>query len=190
MLSPIGFDSFGLPAENAAIQTGTHPRIHTDANVEALSDSLRRIGAVYDWRRAVKSHDPTYIRWTQWIFLKFYEAGLVYRDNAPVNWCPGCQTVLANEQVLGDGTCERSGDPLSSETWSSGSTGLPPTPSNSLTIWTTSTGPRRSKSCSATGSDGRREPSLAYLYPTPTDQPERMWRPWPSSRLDPTRRSA
>ena len=73
---------------------------------------MRRIGAVYDWRRAVKSHDPTYIRWTQWIFLKFYEAGLVYRDNAPVNWCPGCQTVLANEQVLGDGTCERSGDPV------------------------------------------------------------------------------
>ena len=112
VLSPIGFDSYGLPAENAAIQTGTHPRIHTDANVEALSDSLRRIGAVYDWRRAVKSHDPTYIRWTQWIFLKFYEAGLVYRDNAPVNWCPGCQTVLATEQVLGDGTCERSGDPV------------------------------------------------------------------------------
>jgi len=112
VLSPIGFDSFGLPAENAAIQTGTHPRIHTDANVEALSASLRRIGAVYAWRRAVKSHDPTYIRWTQWIFLKFYEAGLVYRDNAPVNWCPGCQTVLANEQVLGDGTCERSGDPV------------------------------------------------------------------------------
>jgi len=112
VLSPIGSDSSGLPAENAAIQTGTHPRIHTDANVEALSDSLRRIGAVYDWRRAVQSHDPTYIRWTQWIFLKFYEAGLVYRDNAPVNWCPGCQTVLANEQVLGDGTCERSGDPV------------------------------------------------------------------------------
>ena len=112
VLSPIGFDSFGLPAENAAIQTGTHPRVHTDANVEALSASLRRIGAVYDWRRMVKSHDPSYIRWTQWIFLKFYEAGLVYRDNAPVNWCPGCQTVLANEQVLGDGTCERSGDPV------------------------------------------------------------------------------
>lgn len=110
VLSPIGFDSFGLPAENAAIKTGTHPRIHTDENVEALSASLRRIGAVYDWRRVVKSHDPSYIRWTQWIFLKFYEAGLVYRATAPVNWCPGCQTVLANEQVLGDGTCERSGD--------------------------------------------------------------------------------
>ncbi len=110
VLSPIGFDSFGLPAENAAIQTGTHPRINTEANIEALSASLRRIGAVYDWRRVVRSHDPSYIRWTQWIFLKFYEAGLVYRGQAPVNWCPGCQTVLANEQVLPDGTCERSGD--------------------------------------------------------------------------------
>ena len=110
VLSPIGFDSFGLPAENAALKNGTHPRVHTDANIEALSASLKRIGAVYDWRRQVKSHDPSYIRFTQWIFLKFYEAGLVHRKNAPVNWCPGCRTVLANEQVLSDGTCERSGD--------------------------------------------------------------------------------
>ena len=107
VLSPIGFDSFGLPAENAAIKTGTHPREHTEANIERLSSSLRRIGAVYDWRRTLSSHDPDYIRFTQWIFLKFYEAGLVYKAIAPVNWCPGCQTVLANEQVLGDGTCER-----------------------------------------------------------------------------------
>jgi leucyl-tRNA synthetase len=110
VLSPIGFDSFGLPAENAAIKTGTHPRINTEANIEMLSASLRRIGAAYDWRRVIRSHDPSYMRWTQWIFLKFYEAGLVYRGHAPVNWCPGCQTVLANEQVLPDGTCERSGD--------------------------------------------------------------------------------
>jgi leucyl-tRNA synthetase len=110
VLSPIGFDSFGLPAENAAFQAGTPPRINTEANIEALSASLRRIGAAYDWRRVIRSHDPSYIRWTQWIFLKFYEAGLVYRGHAPVNWCPGCQTVLANEQVLPDGTCERSGD--------------------------------------------------------------------------------
>ncbi|MGY6500343.1 MAG: leucine--tRNA ligase [Acidimicrobiales bacterium] len=110
VLSPIGFDSFGLPAENAAIRTGEHPRTFTDARIEELSSSLRRIGAVYDWRRTVKSHDPAYIRWTQWIFLRFLEAGLAYRAEAPVNWCPGCQTVLANEQVLADGTCERSGD--------------------------------------------------------------------------------
>ncbi|MYG94377.1 MAG: leucine--tRNA ligase [Acidimicrobiia bacterium] len=111
VLSPIGFDSFGLPAENAAIKTGTHPRVYTDANIELLSSSLRRIGAVYDWRRTFSSHDPAYIRFTQWIFLRFYEAGLVYRATAPVNWCPGCQTVLANEQVLGDGNCERCSQP-------------------------------------------------------------------------------
>jgi leucyl-tRNA synthetase len=110
VLSPIGFDSFGLPAENAAIQTGEHPRTFTDARVEELTASIMRIGAVYDWRRVVKSHDPDYIRWTQWIFLRLLEAGLAYRASAPVNWCPGCQTVLANEQVLADGTCERSGD--------------------------------------------------------------------------------
>jgi leucyl-tRNA synthetase len=110
VLSPIGFDSFGLPAENAAIKTGTHPRIFTDERIEELTSSLRRIGAGYDWRRVVKSHDPTYTRFTQWIFLQLLEAGLAYKRKAPVNWCPGCQTVLANEQVLPDGTCERSGD--------------------------------------------------------------------------------
>ncbi len=110
VLSPIGFDSFGLPAENAAIKAGSHPRVFTDARIEELASSLRRIGASYDWRRKVTSHDPRYIRWNQWIFLRFLEAGLAYRAEAPVNWCPGCQTVLANEQVLPDGTCERSGD--------------------------------------------------------------------------------
>jgi leucyl-tRNA synthetase len=110
VLSPIGFDSFGLPAENAAIKTGTHPRVFTDARIAELSSSLRRLGAVYDWRREVRSHDPAYIKWNQVIFLKLWEAGLAYRAKAPVNWCPGCQTVLANEQVLPDGTCERSGD--------------------------------------------------------------------------------
>jgi len=110
VLSPIGFDSFGLPAENAAIKSGEHPRPFTDARIEELSSSIQHIGAVYDWRRVVKSHDPNFIRWTQWIFLRFLEAGLVYRAKSTVNWCPGCQTVLANEQVLSDGTCERSGD--------------------------------------------------------------------------------
>ena len=110
VLSPIGFDSFGLPAENAAIRTGEHPRTFTEARIAELSSSLGRIGAVYDQRRVFRSHDPAYIRWTQWIFLKFHEAGLAYRAEAPVNWCPGCRTVLANEQVLPDGTCERSGD--------------------------------------------------------------------------------
>jgi leucyl-tRNA synthetase len=110
VLSPFGFDSFGLPAENAAIKTGTHPRTFTEARMAELRSSLVRLGAVYDWRREVTSHDPTYIHWNQLIFLKLWEAGLAYRATAPVNWCPGCQTVLANEQVLADGTCERSGD--------------------------------------------------------------------------------
>jgi leucyl-tRNA synthetase len=110
VLSPFGFDSFGLPAENAAIKTGTHPRIFTDARIEELRDSITSLGAVYDWRREIRSHDPEYMKWNQVIFQRLLESGLAYRANAPVNWCPGCQTVLANEQVLADGTCERSGD--------------------------------------------------------------------------------
>jgi leucyl-tRNA synthetase len=110
VLTPFGFDSFGLPAENAAIKTGTHPRVFTEARILELKSSVIRLGAVYDWRREVRSHDPSYIKWNQFIFLKFWEAGLAYRATAPVNWCPGCQTVLANEQVRPDGTCERSGD--------------------------------------------------------------------------------
>jgi len=109
VLSPMGFDSFGLPAENAAIKTGRHPRGFTDERIEQLRSSITRIGGVYDWRREVKSHDPSYMRWTQWIFLKFFENGLAYRKSAPVNWDPVDQTVLANEQVLADGTAERSG---------------------------------------------------------------------------------
>jgi len=110
VLSPFGFDSFGLPAENAAIKTGEHPRAFTSARIAELKASLHAIGASYDWRREVASHDPRYMRWTQWFFLRLLEVGLAYRANAAVNWCPGCQTVLANEQVLADGTCERSGD--------------------------------------------------------------------------------
>jgi leucyl-tRNA synthetase len=110
VLSPFGFDSFGLPAENAAIKTGTHPRAFTDARIAELKESIVALGAVYDWRREVRSHDPEYIKWTQVIFQRLLAADLAYRASAPVNWCPGCQTVLANEQVLPDGTCERSGD--------------------------------------------------------------------------------
>ena len=110
VLSPFGFDSFGLPAENAAIKAGSHPRLFTEDRMRELKSSVRRLGAVYDWRREVFSHDPNYMKWAQTIFLAFYERGLAYRAEAPVNWCPGCATVLANEQVLGDGTCERSGD--------------------------------------------------------------------------------
>ncbi|MGA2036684.1 MAG: leucine--tRNA ligase [Acidimicrobiales bacterium] len=110
VLSPFGFDSFGLPAENAAIRTGEHPRSFTEDRIAELKASVLALGAVYDWRREIRSHDPAFIRWNQVIFLRLMEAGLAYRAAAPVNWCPGCRTVLANEQVLSDGTCERSGD--------------------------------------------------------------------------------
>jgi leucyl-tRNA synthetase len=110
VLSPYGFDSFGLPAENAAIKAGSHPRPFTEARMAELKSSVRRLGAVYDWRRQVHSHDPEYMKYSQMIFLALWRAGLAYRAEAPVNWCPGCATVLANEQVLADGTCERSGD--------------------------------------------------------------------------------
>jgi leucyl-tRNA synthetase len=110
VLTPFGFDSFGLPAENAAIKAGSHPRLFTEARMAELRSSIRRLGAVYDWRREVYSHDPQFIKYSQQIFLAFLKAGLAYRAEAPVNWCPGCMTVLANEQVLADGTCERSGD--------------------------------------------------------------------------------
>jgi leucyl-tRNA synthetase len=110
VLSPIGFDSFGLPAENAAIKSGIHPRVFTEARIAELESSLRRLGAAYDWRRSLRSHDPDYMRFNQVIFLRFLRSGLAYRKKAPVNWCPGCATVLANEQVRPDGTCERSGD--------------------------------------------------------------------------------
>ena len=160
VLSPIGFDSFGLPAENAAIKTGTHPRIFTDARIAELTASLRRLGAVYDWRREIHSHDPAYIKWNQLIFLRLWEAGLAYRAMAPVNWCPGCQTVLANEQVLADGTCDRSGDVV--EQARPGAVVLPHhplrrrAPRGASTTWSGRSGPRR---CSATGSAGPRAPS-------------------------------
>lgn len=106
VLHPIGFDAFGLPAENAAISRGIHPYTWTMSNIENMRGQLRSIGAVYDWNRELICCQPEYYRWNQWFFLKFYEQGLAYRANAPVVWCPSCQTVLANEQVV-NGACER-----------------------------------------------------------------------------------
>ena len=104
---PMGFDAFGLPAENKAIATGINPAEWTMKNVENMRRQLRTIGAIYDWSREVITCLPEYYKWTQWFFLKLYEAGLAYRGKAAVNWCPKCQTVLANEQVVGDGLCWR-----------------------------------------------------------------------------------
>ena len=109
VLHPMGFDAFGLPAENAAIKRGIHPYQWTMGNIERMRTQLRTMGSTYDWSREVVTCNPEYYRWTEWFFLKLYEAGLAYRGYAPVNWCPQCQTVLANEQVIGDGECERCG---------------------------------------------------------------------------------
>ncbi len=108
VLRPMGYDSFGLPAENAAIKEGGHPREITEANIANIERQMRRLGWAIDWDRVIAAHDPAYYRWTQWLFLKFFERDLAYRKQAPVNWCPNDQTVLANEQVI-DGRCERCG---------------------------------------------------------------------------------
>jgi leucyl-tRNA synthetase len=111
VLHPIGWDSFGLPAENAAIKRGADPRVWTEANIEQQRESMERYACSFDWDRMLATHRPEYYRWNQWIFTRFFERGLAYRKPSQVNWCPGCQTVLANEQVIG-GACERCDTPV------------------------------------------------------------------------------
>jgi leucyl-tRNA synthetase len=109
VLNPMGFDSFGLNAENAAIRDNAHPATFTDQNIAMSTESCKKFGVSFDWSRTFNTSDPEYYRWTQWLFLKFRERGLAYRKKSPVNWCPFDQTVLANEQVI-DGHCERCGN--------------------------------------------------------------------------------
>ena len=106
VLSPMGWDSFGLPAENAAIKTGIHPRKFTEERIENMKDQIIRLGSLYDWDREVAAHSEDYYRWTQYLFIKLFENNLAYKSDAPVNWCESCKTVLANEQVI-EGNCER-----------------------------------------------------------------------------------
>ena len=108
VLHPMGFDSFGLPAENYAIQTGTHPAITTEKNINTFRRQIKSLGFCYDWDREISTCDPSYYHWTQWIFEKLYEKGLAYESQAPINWCPHCKTGLANEEVK-EGKCERCG---------------------------------------------------------------------------------
>ena len=108
VFQPMGFDAFGLPAENYAIKTGIHPQDSTLKNIETMEKQLKSMGAMFNWENEVVTCLPDYYKWTQWLFLKLYEKGLAYRKKAPVNWCPSCNTVLANEQVV-DGECERCG---------------------------------------------------------------------------------
>jgi leucyl-tRNA synthetase len=109
VMNPMGWDAFGLPAENAALQADVHPKLWTEQNIAAMKAQLYKMGICYDWAREVTSCLPDYYRWTQWIFLQLYRRGLAYKKMAPANWCPSCKTVLANEQVLETGHCERCG---------------------------------------------------------------------------------
>ncbi|MCJ7621352.1 MAG: leucine--tRNA ligase, partial [Anaerolineae bacterium] len=109
VMNPMGWDAFGLPAENAALQADIHPKVWTEQNIAAMKSQLYKMGICYDWGREVTSCLPDYYRWTQWIFLQLYRRGLAYKAQAPANWCPSCKTVLANEQVIEGGRCERCG---------------------------------------------------------------------------------
>ncbi|MDT0201062.1 leucine--tRNA ligase [Nocardioides sp. AE5] len=109
VMNPIGWDSFGLPAENAAIRNNEHPATYTYGNIETQAESFHKYAVSFDWSRRLHTSDVEYYKWTQWLFTRFRERGLAYRKASPVNWCPSDQTVLANEQVLADGTCERCG---------------------------------------------------------------------------------
>ncbi len=111
VLHPMGWDAFGLPAENAAIKSGIHPNTYTRENIKVMSEQLRTLDLSYDWDREIATCDEEYYRWTQWLFLKFYQAGLAYKKKSPVNWCQTCQTVLANEQVV-EGACWRCKEPV------------------------------------------------------------------------------
>ena len=111
VLHPMGWDSFGLPAENAAIKHGIHPNIWTWDNIAEMRSQLKQLGLSYDWNREVATCHPDYYKWMQWIFIQFYNRGLAYKKENPVNWCPSCKTVLANEQVV-DGCCERCKSPV------------------------------------------------------------------------------
>ncbi len=111
VLHPMGWDSFGLPAENAAIKNGTHPNVWTWNNIKEMGSQLKELGLSYDWKREIATCHPDYYKWMQWIFIQFYNRGLAYKKENPVNWCPDCQTVLANEQVV-DGCCERCKSPV------------------------------------------------------------------------------
>lgn len=111
VLHPMGWDAFGLPAENYAIKNKVHPRVATEKNIKTFKNQVQKLGMTYDWEREINTTDPEYYKWTQWCFLKMFERGLAYESHEPINWCPGCQTGLANED-LEDGKCERCGSEI------------------------------------------------------------------------------
>jgi leucyl-tRNA synthetase len=173
---PIGFDSFGLPAENAAIKNKIHPREWTLKNIDNMRRQLRSMGATFDWKSEVVTCDPDYYRWNQWIFLRFLEAGLAYRAKSPVDWCPNDGT-LAREQVEGtDRHCWRCGARVEKRDLEQWYLRTPSTPTSCSTS-PASNGPSRSASCRPTGSAGRRAPrSSSRPRPTTTSRRRRAAR--------------
>ena len=111
VIHPMGWDAFGLPAENYAIKMGVHPAKSTAENVANIKRQINEIAAIYDWDREVNTTDPAFYKWTQWIFVQMFKKGLAYEKEFPINWCPSCKTGLANEEVV-DGKCERCGTPV------------------------------------------------------------------------------
>ena len=109
LIHPMGWDAFGLPAENYAIKMGVHPKLSTAENVKNIKRQINEIAAIYDWDMEVNTTDPDFYKWTQWIFVKMFKEGLAYEKQMPINWCPSCKTGLANEEVI-DGSCERCGE--------------------------------------------------------------------------------
>ena len=151
VLHPMGWDAFGLPAEQYAIETGTHPRETTARNIDNLRRQLQALGVDYDWSREIDTTDPGYVRWTQWIFRKLYERDLAYLAEVPVNWCPALGTVLANEEVIDGKQRARRPPGRADRRCGSGCCGSPPTRTGWSTTSMGSTGPSRSRRCSATG---------------------------------------
>ena len=134
VLFPIGYDAFGLPTENYAIKNHIHPQIVTEKNVQTFRSQLKALGYSFDWDREINTTDPSYFKWTQWIFLQLFKHDLAYKAKMPVNWCTSCKCVLANEEVV-DGVCERCGAPVVRKEKASGCCALPNTPTGSSTIW-------------------------------------------------------
>ena len=168
VLHPMGWDAFGLPAENAAIKRNSHPAKWTYANIDTQKASFKRMGFSYDWDRTVVACDPEYYRWGQWIFLQFWKRGLVERRNSPVNWCPNCATVLANEQVT-EGECWRCHGAVEKRDltqWYFKITDY------ARSCWTTSTswtvGPSASSRCRRTGSAAPKAPKSTSCCAGPT----------------------
>ena len=162
VLHPMGYDAFGLPAENAAIREGRHPRDVTNDNIAAIRKQMKRMGWSIDWSRELSTAEPEYYRWTQWIFLQLFERGLAYKREAPVNWCPVDQTVLANEQVI-DGQCERCGSPVESRELEQWYFKITDYAQRCSTTWRCSrTGPSACWRCSATGSAAPRAREVIF----------------------------